>query len=416
MKSIRSLAITFFGVGSTRLLIFLVSVVSARLLGHEEFGRFSYIYISVLTFSTFALMGQSQLVNFIVSKSMRDDALDFSGINFIIKATVILAIISTAFLLSYFYSVDVLALEWGDAFLALLIAVLIILLVISGLIEGAQYGLKKSHLVYVHMLWVFPLSVLVLIAGAKEFGLHGVLIALVFFRILTVSLGVYALGAGFIKNVLSPSASVENPRDFFIKKMAPVFASSLLVGPIIWVASSYVARRVSQAEFGGFNVAYQLYLAIIFFPAALSPVFLPKLMAIVSYSDFKRSLTNLALGNFAIALTLAALAYFSKYYLLILFGERFLEASSLYFDFMLIAAVFFCLNIGFSNIFTWHERFWAGAMVNMVWAASFIVLVFKFTSSIDAYALCVGFIGAYAIMFIVQIIFMRHYEAGFVLK
>ncbi len=389
------------------------SIITARLLGREEFGKFGIIQSTVSMLGVFAGAGLGlTATKYVAEFRTRDPE----------RASRIIALGSTAAMLSgtllsvaLFVCAPLLAaktLNAGDLAGGLRIASL---LLFFNAVNGAQTGALSGFEAFKAIASINLMRGLILLpvsAAAVFYGhLQGAIWALAATSAATCLIAHALLRRECATNGIRPSFSsglVE--RRVLWSFSTPAFLSSALTAPTIWAASAMLVNQpAGYAEMGVFSVANQWRTAIAFMPGVLSQSALPLLSNLNGEGDTSRYRKALRwnLGLTAVAAAVVAIPVaFSAPLIMRLYGHDFLNGS-LVLVLSAATAVLACVNGVVGTAILSTGSVWVGFAFNALWAGVFLATSYTFIPRNLAIGLAGSLLAAYIAHTIWQAIYLR---------
>ncbi|MCC6587577.1 MAG: oligosaccharide flippase family protein [Bryobacterales bacterium] len=156
----------------------------------------------------------------------------------------------------------------------------------------------------------------------------------------------------------------------------PAFLSGTFVGPVTWVAHAMLVNRPNgYAEMGVFNAANQWRTAVLFLPGLVGQVSVPLLSAMQAKGETHRGRKILAgstLTSACCAIPLVLILLPCGSWIMSFYGEGFSKSTAV-FQVSLLSAALLAIQTPIGNVITAYGRMWLGLLMNMGWAACFLV-------------------------------------------
>ncbi|MFQ3610108.1 MAG: oligosaccharide flippase family protein [Fimbriimonadales bacterium] len=415
-RVLRAVSWSVLGTGSAQAIILVASVVVARLLGEEDFGRLGLIQFTMnlaygivassigwtvmRTVANLRAEGHGQLgaeLSALLSVGGASSvllALLLGGSSEWIatslfrdtKLSLALLFTSISVLFGTLYSIFLSGLSGFEAFraVALLNIVRGILLGI-GIVGGAFWGSLEGTVVAM---------------GLAHF-ISTVLVYLQFTRTLQKC----------SVRLISPNLLLG--LNLAVKFSLPAFLSTLFASMMPWWGSVFLSRNASSlSEVAVLNVANYWRTLVMFLPTQIAQSTAPVLSNLWAHRDYtqvrKIVKTNLKMIAGIILLSLAPLIFLANW-VLNLYGLS-APQQELAFRLLLVSAVFtaLCAPLGYTLVAM--GRFWTGFVVNTIWAMLFLAGAWLTVVQIDMGVVGLGwtYLTGYIVLFIVSLIVTMH--------
>lgn len=390
------------------------SVITARLLGRDQFGEYGIILSTVGMFGVFAGLGLGVTATKYVA--------EFRGLNperagRIIALSSAVAIVSGGLLalclLAYAAPLAAKTLNAPALAAELRIAsVLLFFNALNGAQTGALSGFEAFRVVarinLVRGLIAFPITV----ASVLLWQLPGAIWALAVTAAVTCLLSQVALRRHCTAlGIHTRLWSGWTERRVLWTFSTPAFLSGALAGPAIWAANTMLVNQPGgYAEMGIFSAASQWRSAIGFIPAVLAQFALPILSNLNGERDVSRygralrwNLILTAAAAIAVALPVALAAPL----IMRLYGRGFQQGWPVL-VLSAATAVISCVNGVAGTAILSAGSVWVGFAFNGMWAAVLIAGCYRFIPAHLALGLAGSMLGAYIAHTVWQGVYLRH--------
>lgn len=378
------------------------SIITARILGAEEFGAFGMIQSTVGMLGVFAGLGLGiTATKFVAELRIRDP--DRAG-RIIAGGSAIAAtsggVLATGLVASA-TSLATSTLNAPNLVDDLRVASLVLFFnAVSGAQTGALSGFEAfqaiSRVNLVRGVTVLPLT----IGFVSLWGLHGAIWGLVVSASLSCLLNHHALRQQCIAFGIRPRLKdAWKERTVLWSFSTPAFLSTAMFGPILWAANTLLVNAPNgYVEMGIFNAASQWRNAILFLPGLLSqPVI--AVLASVDHSDrrtFNRILRNQLLIVFATCLVIALPIIICADLIMNTYGAGFGNGAT-----VLTLLVISSVMSGTANVIGQAiaslGRMWWGLAMNSVWAIALLAVAAHLIPSLGAKGLAAAFVASYTV-------------------
>ena len=361
----------------------IAAIIAARLLSKFGYGQLGMINSTVILFSTFAGLGLGITATKYIAQLYQTDRgrtgriMGLTNLLGITSGVVmcILLIITAPWLAS-----NVLAAP--DLGSVLRIASLILIFnTIVGIQSGSIAGFGAFRELARIAVIQGVISGCLVVTGVYFFGLTGAVVAMVtnsFVNLLLYKQVVNNLVKRFgikIDYLLS-----WREKDILWKLSFPSMLSSVMVGPVLWIANIIIINTAGgYGQLGLFNAADQWKAALSFFPLVIGGVLLPMVSANVNKENRALEIVNV-LASWIIVIIIAlplisfpeiiAFFYGHDYY-----STVFLQSLAL----MMLVSCMLSYKEGIARKLVAKNLMWWGFLSNLVWGILFLgsLLVFK---------------------------------------
>jgi len=319
---LKNLSITFTENIITKGLSFLTILILTRTLGPEEYGKYSFVFITVALCSALFDFGMENTAVRFAARD-KDQTQSIFGLYLLAKLSILLGLVLFFILGGQWFLTDVMRKGEISQFLPYLIA---------GLIGESLFFVNDTYLQarqrfqFRAFLNIARFSVALLFV-ASLFGGHWLSLQAVFLIYLvpllfsTVFLGKYV---GFIRTFLKSGLNPELFREIFSYErwMFVYSAAYNLLGRVDFFMLSF---WVHFQQLGIYNAAYQLCSIVSFLPMCLGKVLLPALSELPEQEVYRKT-RKLIRGTFLICLAASALIPLTGWFVPLLLGREYVSA------------------------------------------------------------------------------------------
>jgi O-antigen/teichoic acid export membrane protein len=396
-----------------RLLGFVASILVARFLGREGFGRLGVIQSTVAMFQVFAGFGLGLTATKYVSEFRVSDP---QRAGRIIGMSHLVAIVSGGIVSGVlFFSSDWLAQHTLAApELAPLLRIAAPMLLLSSL-NGSQLGALSGFEAFKDIaqvnliagLLTFPLIVL----GTFAAGLTGATWALLASLVITCGLSQARLRMRVRLN--SVSIRYSGPHDWPIlwRFTIPAVLGGAMVPPVNWVCVALLVNSPGgYGAMGLFNAANQWRNLLMFIPGIMMQAALPMMSAAHSDGevtpDFQRTLKMAQSLIVAAAFPAAAILMFGSGVILHLYGRGFSGGESVVIG-LVATTLIQCIGAATGTAIEARGKMWMGFLLNSSWAAVYLGFVYLTVNQLGANALAYGLVVAYTVLAVWGWVYLR---------
>lgn len=385
---------------NTRLILFIISIFSVKLMTVTEYGDFSYILTLITTLAIFSLFGGGVAVN--RSFSVERGNGEFVDSNKIFQFNIVVSLIVSSVLL-------MVILIFNNNLIQLILFFLIFLLMsVNGIVEGAMYGLGAYKELAINSTLVFLISVFSSYFLIQEYKAVGALVSLLIYRMILFLFNFYTLFKMKIILYIPFVDLFKDPvaLDSFKKVSLPTFLSAILVAPVIMVLIYFLKLLPNGThEIAYFSWVNQIYTIAIFFPSVLTGFLISKMTS--NFNDSYTKLKQYSKYNLLFGILLSSILFAVKPLVLSFAGSEYGENSNVTYNIMLITICFYCLNAAFGSYWTSINKAHLGLLTNFIWALLVVCFGFFFINTfLSSSAIFISLFLGYIVIFLMQIIIL----------
>jgi O-antigen/teichoic acid export membrane protein len=378
------------------------SVITARLLGREGFGKYGMIQSTLGTLGIFAGLGLGVTATKYVAGFRTSDP-ERAGriVAFSSAAAIVTGALLALGLLTYAPIIAAKTLNARDLTVELRIAsVLLFLNAINGAQTGALIGFEAFQAIaginLMRGLLVFPVTAIAVLLWQLPGAIWALvitaavqcLVSHILLRRQCAAIGIHAkLASGWAE------------RGLFWTFSLPAFLSGALAGPVVWAASTILVNQPrGYAEMGVFSAASQWSNAIAFIPGVIAQFALPLLSSLNGEQDmsrYGRALRWNLILSAAAAVAVAAPIALGAPYIMRLYGRDFQQGAPIL-VLSAAAAVMSSINGVVGTAILSAGSVWVGFAFNGMWAAVLLTSAYRFIPTSLALGLAGSMLCAYA--------------------
>jgi O-antigen/teichoic acid export membrane protein len=376
------------------------SVAVARLLGQVRFGEFGMIQGTITAFGIVAGGGLGMTATKHVAECRVSDPARVGRIvSLTLLASTVFGCVFALLLLAAAPGIAASALKAPHLTTAVRIgSALLLFNILNGVQVGVLTGFEAFRVLARLSFQRSVATVACTLAGLLTGGLNGALTGNLAALGIGAWLGQRALGREMARNnvAFQYRAAARELRLLWTFSF-PSLLSSILVGPVTWLAALLLARGANgYAELGVFNAANQWRTAILFVPTLMGQVIVPVLASMPEQREKAARVlrTSVIACGLAVAPVIAALCLFSGH-IMLLYGRAFagrehvLQISGL-------TAGLLALQLPIGLLITASGRMWLGAVMNLGWATVLLGAAWFFVSrNAGAEGLALAYLIAY---------------------
>jgi len=395
-------------------LAFVASILVARFLGREGFGKLGVIQSTVAMFQVFAGFGLGLTATKYVSEfrtSDRDRAGRIIGLSHL--AAIAAGGIMSAVL---FFSADWLARHTlASPDLAPLLRIAAPMLLLSS-INGSQIGAISGFEAFKDLarvnliagLATFPLMVIGTLVG----GLTGATWALLASLLITCGLSQWRLRIQARRHCVHTRYSGPHDWKLLWRFTVPAVLGGVMVPPVNWICVALLVNSPSgYGAMGLFNAANQWRNLLMFIPGMMMQAALPIMSAAhvngETTPDFQRTLKITQSVMVAVAFPLAAVLMFGSGLILRFYGRGFRGGESVVIG-LVATTLIQCIGAATGTAIEARGKMWMGFLLNSTWAAAYLGFVYLTVNQLGANALAYGLAVSYTVLTVWGFAYLKH--------
>ncbi|SCG86389.1 oligosaccharide flippase family protein [Methanobacterium congolense] len=377
----------------------IAAIIAARLLGKFGYGQLGMINSTVILFSTFAGLGLGITATKYIAQLHQTDPERTGRIMgltnlFGLASGVVMCII--LFVMAPWLAANTLAAP--DLAPALRIASLLLIFnTLVGIQSGSIAGFGAFKDLARIAIFQGIISASLTITGVYFFGLTGAVTAMVINSIIN-----FILYKRTINNLVKRFKISINymkswrERDVIWKLSLPSMLSSVMVGPVVWIANVIIINTPGgYGQLGLFNAADQWRTALAFLPGVIGTVLLPMLAANNEENENIEKLNVLISWIVVIIIALPLISF--PEIISVLYGNNyystgFIEVLAL----MIFVSCITSYREGISRKLVVKNLMWWGVLDNVLWAF-FLIGSVMLLKNLGALGLSLSYIIAYAL-------------------
>jgi O-antigen/teichoic acid export membrane protein len=368
----------------SRVLALAASILVARMLGKEEFGKLGIIQSTVGMFQVFAGFGLGLTATKYVAEFRNSDPAKTGriiGLSAMVSAgtgvlMLLLLIVFAPWLCEHTLAAPNLV---GPLRLS---ALMLLLGALNGAQTGALAGFEEFRTIarvnVLAGLANFPLMV----AGVYLAGLRGAIVALVLSMGVNWVLNHLALRSVMQRTGVDVSFS-RNAEEWKVlwRFSTPAVLAGVMVGPVTWICNAMlVNQKNGYAEMGVFNAANQWRGAILFLPGVVEAIILPVLANLRGEGDrlrYRKVLLYNIWFNAALTLAVAVIISLLAPFIMASYGSGF-RSSYLVLILLSFSAVLTATIGVIGQAIASEDRMWWGMLLNLLWGCAMICATWLF--------------------------------------
>ena len=383
----------------------------ARIIGIEEFGKFSVLQATVTMLSVFACFGLTNAATRYIAKFSEISKSKYYEIINLIFFT---AIISSVLVASIYSIIGQFFIEYSSSIFInkkaiYLSSILLLLSSHNSVIEGILFGMKQFKYVSISKFFCGIVLLLSALFLTNNYLLNGALTALVISQSIMWFLFVAKISNKLRLSFFLNLEITEKYFDIFKNFSIPSLISSSILAPTRWISIIFLVKFGKDLnEVAIFNAANQWVIALLFLPNIISKVSLPILSQIpdnkeVTFLNFLKISIGL---NFLIVFLFSVPIILGSSFLMSFYGDSFSGGATT----LKLGAVSACLisiNSSIGNVFLSKAKLWLGLSFNIVWALLMIFLSYILSfNGFGATGLMLAILISYSVHTILQVFYI----------
>ena len=394
----------------------LAIIIIARIIGIENFGRFSFLQSTVTMLTVFACFGLTNTATRYISKYFNHSDKEKSKIilNIIFLSSVLTSIlVSLSLALSgkfFINSFTEITIEASSLYIA---SFLLFFSSTNSVFEGILFGFKEFKFVAISKVVVALFLIPITVFATSNYFLNGGLFSLAFSHAFLWIIFTFKLIQEINISYLRNFNLFKKYSYIFTRFSIPSLFGSSIIAPTKWLSLLFLINFSNEGldEIAIYNAANQWVIALLFLPNIISKVSLPLLTQIDqkdnnSYINFIKASTII---NFSIVFLFSIPIVFASSFLMGIYGESFIQGEKV----LIVGAVTACLisiNSSLSNVLLSKAKVWLGFRFNLIWSLLMLILSYIFTSiGYGAFGLMLAMLISYIIHTILQLFFITKF-------
>ena len=408
-RIVSSMSWTLLGTFIARGLSLIALIFVARLLGVEEFGKFSILQSTIIMIGTFSGMGIGMTATKFVAEYRHSDS-ERAG-RVIALCEVINFITGLIFSLVVFFLSPYLANHvLGDQSLEILLqisSVYLFFITLDSAQNGTIAGLEAFKPRAITQIITSIFFVIAILYFTFKWGITGSIIALIIQGFLNCLFNFFIIKVWSEKKGLKITfKGIQKEVKVLLKFAIPVFLSSLFIIPVEWGLNAILVNGENgYVETGYINATKQWFIIITIIPLALANITLP-ILSNLNGNKENHKYRNVVISNTFlmtfIGLFISLPIFIFSDFFISFYGNDFIEASFVL-KLTCVYATLFCLNIIMGQII-WTNGMAKTGMVLSAFRSLLLVIAFLLFFDNTAIGLIWSQITSYVILSIVQIV------------
>jgi len=393
----------------------LASVFTARLLGREAFGQFSFLQGTVMTTATFAGFGLGLTATRYVAHYRQEEPQrtgDFIRFVMTIASAVsaltsLLMVAAAPYLALHVFHLASLSpsIRWAGLCL--------FCVTINGVQTGVLAGFESFRAVAFVNITKGLTALLLTVPLVWLWSMEGAFAAIGLAGVAAYVVGVSQVAAVSKTHGMPGNRSLDwsNVRVLW-KFSLPTVLAGVLVSPVTWLASLWLSRQPhGYSELGLFGAANQWRSAMSLIPAVLSQPLLPLLTSLSNgrNKSFYRLVTYSAALNGGVAAAVGVLVVLALPLISHFYGRSFAGLNGVLIP-LVVASVISCAANPIGNALASRDNMWLALILNLIWAASLMGMAAIAIPAAGARGLSYSFLAAYLVHMLTTWYFVLHHR------
>lgn len=379
----------------------IAAIITARILGNFCYGQLGMINSTIILFSTFAGLGLGITATKYIAQLYQTDKERtgrIMGLTNLFGAVSGIIMCIILFIIAPWLASNTLAAP--DLVTALRIASLLLIFnTILGIQAGSVAGFGAFRDLARVSIFQGIISASISVTGVYFFGLIGAVTAMVINSIINLILYKITIN-NLIKGFKIKIDYLRSWRekDIIWKLSFPSMLSSLMVGPVVWVANIIIINTVGgYGQLGIFNAADQWRNMLLVLPYIIGGVLLPMISSNVKKENKALETVNV-LSSWIIVIIIALPLISFPEIIALFYGESYFSTVFLQsLASMMFVSCLLAYTQGISRKLVAKNLMWWGVLNNIIWASIFLILV-SFLKTYGALGLSISYLISYIIV------------------
>lgn len=400
----------------SKLLTLTSLLVTARILGQEDYGALGMIRSTTLTFASFAGLGLGLTATRFVAEyknTQPEKAQKIIGLTY----TFALASGFFCFIVFFFISDTISGDLMNRPELSQEIKISSFILFFSTLIgaqTGISSGLESFKSIALTNLIAGIISLPVVILATYAYGIKGAVIGLCINQVLVFTVFHFKLAKLLKQNQISFSLSfkhVVNEFGIFWKFTIPGFLATLIPVLVLWLTNTWIIRIPNgYASLAVIDIANQWKEIIMYLPAILGTSILPILSSFSGPKDARSygkviKIYFLVMTGITLTIILPVVIFSTE--LLNLYGFQPTSDDKLVLILYSVSSIFLIISSGIGQVLISQSRMWQGLVLNTLWGTAYLTLTRYFLQNdYGALGLAWAFFVSYGIYAVGMYVYM----------
>ncbi len=392
------------GSATSRILVLIAMVLTARVLGPTSFGEFGLIQSTLGVAGLMAGLGLGGTATRFVAQYAGSDPKQAGRIVALVVFVSWVTVLAVSGLLvasSGYIARSALATPELQAAVATG-ALLLIATTIRGIQNGILAGLERFNVIARLNVFEGVVSLVGVVTLARLSGVKGALLGLAMGSAIAWIVGRRLLAEELRdRGIEVTRTGCSQHLQILSGYSLPSLMANLVATPVLWFAMAFLARSEhGYAELGIYNAAYQWHGPIMFIPMVLMSVSIPILVQeweAGRLRRFRKVISGMCGATLAIALPVIIPLAVASPWVMALYGHEF-ESGWIVLILLLAAAPLHALSKIASGALLGMNRAWSVFGVNLAWGTSLCAMTLWLVPAYGALGLSIAFVTAYALL------------------
>jgi O-antigen/teichoic acid export membrane protein len=387
-------------------------MVTARILGREEFGKYGILQSTVGMLGVFAGLGLGlTATKYVAEYRTRDPKRAGAIIALGSASATVSGLLLTGALMIFAPTLAAKGLNSPQLTTELRIASIVLFLnALNGAQTGVLAGFESFRAIARINTAKGLLALPITVVAVLLWKLPGALLALAFLSAQACVLSEISIRRHCARLGIQVKASEAWKEARILWSFsAPALLAGALVGPITWIGNTMLVRQTGgYGEMGIFSAANQWRAAVAFLPSLLSQ----PLLAMLSHAGTadSSSFRKLLRANLILAVGLSAsvalpIGIFASW-IMRAYGAQFFQGKPVLIV-LAVTTVFSSLAAVIGQAIASLDRMWSGFFLNAIWAVAFLLLAAILTPRYRALGLAGAYLGSYIAHTAAELLYLR---------
>lgn len=399
-RMFRALVFSFIGAAFSKILIMGINILLSRILGAEDYGRYSLVNSTIQTFVTFASMGLgASMVHYTAIYRKNEKAKCGQIIGSFILIITIMSLIVSGLVIIFSTSISVWTTgTYGIENLFKIAAIVIFFVAFCSIMQNILLGLEDYKAITVLEIVYGVIAIISTCLFAYFKGVIGALIGLLLARVIYLILLTESAYRDSKTKQIRWNVKLDSlVWNIFKNFTFPSFMSSIFVIPVSWLLNALLVKNSGFYDMAVYSIALQ-WVAIVNYITSLfsraKPIY-TQLYEEKNYTEFKKQLWKIVKLSSAIGVPIAVIcALFSKN-ILGVYGPDYLGQQKV-FVIMMIATAVITIQSQFGSVFEAIGKMWIGFLLNIIWAFN-LTLIFLVLKKYGVLGYSIAYLSAYTL-------------------
>lgn len=399
-RVLRAFIYSFAGAMISKGLIVLTGIVLSRILGEDEYGKYSLINSTIQTFVTFASMGiGATMVRYVAIYRNKEKNTCGKYIGTFLIVIIIMSFMVAGVVYVCSDTISLWTVESKElSFLYRIAASIILFIAVSSAFQSILIGFESFKSVSVFEIVYGIISILIISFLAIGQGVVGALCGILVSRIIYSIILFYS--TQYISAINHIKWKVKFDKQIFTsyrKFTFPSFASSIFVIPVSWVLNSLLTKNAGYFDMAVYSISLQ-WVSIVNYIMSLftraKPIY-TQLYSEHNINELKKQLKKVILISATIGMTIALVAILLSRFILGMYGAGYVKQNMVFIIMMLAAAVI-SVQSQFGAVFEAIGKMWIGLLLNIIWAIN-LTIFFLILKQYGALGYAIAYLMSYSI-------------------